>query len=196
MKNFLLFSFLFFCSTIFSQKVYHGFHVASTINFDHTYSDTNYMYNAANGYKLGLSFEKDLDSTLSLVFEPGFDFRRNTYLQKVSNINKEFSDNVIWLEIPVYLRFKIGNNIKFVFDIGVSSQHLISYDNSSDQAASFQTKFSKTNYNSFFAFNYGIGISQNITKSNRLTIILKNRTAKNGILYKANQLSLNFVYAF
>lgn len=191
-QSFLLFTF--FSVNLFSQKLYHGLKFAPTINFDHTYVDTSYIYNTANGFKLGLSFEVDLDTSFSIVFEPAVDFRKNSFNRKISNSIYNFNDNVTWFEIPVFIRFKFGEKIKFITDIGISTQHIISYDNSTGYAGGNPIKISKSNYNSFLAFNYGIGVSKDYSAS-RLTVILRNRTAKNDNLYKANQMSLNFILA-
>jgi len=201
MKSIISVLFILIFHPSFSQKKIHfGLHFAPTINFEKVRVDTFSTTNALNGYKIGLASEFDIDEFISVLITPSVDIRNNTLYYKPSPNSSiyQFYDNIYWLEVPVYLRFKFGDKIKFLTDIGIGSQHLISYDNSRIDGANaaFLSPISRSTYNSFLSFNYGIGLSYDYKDKTRYSFVLRNRVGSNGELYKSNQLSFNLSFMF
>lgn len=121
--SFIIILFLVFSFTIIQSNTnrpqYLGLRFGPVLNFNKIYFDNDFHSHISSGFHVGFMREFNLGKHTSILGELNFEYTTQQIMRYHNTDSALFiNENVFYSELPFYFRFKFGDKIQFISDIG------------------------------------------------------------------------------
>jgi hypothetical protein len=175
-----------------ARHQYIGLKFAPTLNFYKNHIQNNLQYDRQSGFQIGVFREFNLGKLTSIMMEPSFEYTSNQfYYQYNRDSSRLITDKILFIELPFYLRFKLGDKIKFITDIGVNiftGGVVLSNEFNEEQERALNIR---NRYQGLLKLTYGAGMSYDISPRLKWSVMLRHFDRGGRDNFSSNQVSLN-----